>query len=341
MIVVFPVLVSQAVAPTVIPGMCKAVEKYIAMNERERLINTAKTYNFKLSMKGKNFAIQESDNILSYEESLLLEQGPGEPGNKNSVETDDDVLAKQREAERENEKRERLEKEQRVKYADVKMDDRQAIALEPTYVEIDRYEGGTRVGKELLGIKALPLRVKSNINLGQLMKNEMNIKGYIYPSLIRIGREVIKLAFRLFSKVGNDTLQGDPRKDIIFERSGYKGKGILVLSKAEDIEDNFFNKIADIKKLFKLGWGNIIIADDVAKTAYFCMQQFKGVCNMLPYATIYKNLGQYDVYKDMDDLQRQSSSIFKVGKKHISKIVTDSLVIKKYLKYISEDVDDE
>jgi hypothetical protein len=161
--------------------------------------------------------------------------------------------------------------------------------------------------------------------------------------MVALGRKITAYFYRLFDKwtkryriLGGLTPSGDPRRDIIFGRTGLKGGGFIVLSKTDDIDETFLSNISRINRLFKMGWGNIIIADDINRQVYFCMQQYKGVCNAISYSMMYQNFGMTKVYDDLEDAKRKNSSLFKI-KRPFSKVVSEWITEYRYLKYISED----
>jgi hypothetical protein len=160
-------------------------------------------------------------------------------------------------------------------------------------------------------------------------------------AMVGFGRKITRIVWRFLDrwsgnlKLGGITPSGDPRRDIIMARTGHGGEGFIVLSKTEDIDEIFLTNIKRINRLFKMGWGNIIITDDINRMAYFCMKKFRGVCTAISYSMIYANFGQLQVYNDLEDAKRKTSSIFKI-RKQFSKIVAEWVVDQKQSKYLSE-----
>jgi len=245
------------------------------------------------------------------------------------------------EKQKEREKQEKLDKAKRAK-ADVKMGDNKAMSIEPTYmtVEVTDREGFTK--KQFIGIKVVPFRVKSDEKLSRLILHDTQLKT-LNAAMVAFGRSIIRRVYSLFDRwtrsarpLGGLTPSGDPRRDIIFGRTGLKGGGFIVLSKNEDIDETFLSNISRMNRLFKMGWGNIIVADDINRQAYFCMQQFKGVCNAISYSVMYQNFGMAKVYDDLEDAKRKNSSLFKI-RRPFSKVVSEWITDYRYIKYISED----
>ena len=110
------------------------------------------------------------------------------------------------------------------------------------------------------------------------------------------------------------------------------GKSFIVLSKQEDVDETFLDNIQKINRLFKMGWSNFVIADDIGRQAFFCMTKFRGMCTAVPYAMMYQYLGQSKAYESMEDAKKANSSIFKVGKS-FSRVIGEWRTLNKLDKY--------
>ena len=88
-----------------------------------------------------------------------------------------------------------------------------------------------------------------------------------------------------------------------------------------------------MKKLQSLGWGSIIVLDDVNKRATFCMKEFNGLCSTLQYSFIYTALGKdyTKVYDDLEDVRRASSPFFKMNSR-ATNLYAECLCIAKKMK---------
>ena len=248
-------------------------------------------------------------------------------------------------SEREKEKHEtdaedkRREIEAKKADVDVKIQDNKALSIEPSFIEIDSYDKYGNPQKSSLGIKVIAFRVKSDVKLSRLILHDVKLK-YFNAKIVALGRNILRRVWKFVDKwsgmVGDLTPSGDVRRDIIMGRTGHKGEGFVVLSKTEDIDDDFLNDVSKINRLFKLGWGNIVIVDNVNRIAYFCMKKFKGVCTAMSFAMIYQNFGALKVYQDLEDAKRQSSSIFKI-RKPLSKVLAEWITDYRQEKYFRED----
>lgn len=241
----------------------------------------------------------------------------------------------------EDRKKEELKAKAKKAQVSINMKDNRAISIEPTYMTVNTEdEFGNPVNK-FIGIKVVPLRVKSDEKLSRLIMHDIQLKNF-NAILISLGRRVMKWTYRFLDKwsrkfrLGGLTPSGDPRRDMLMGRTGHKGEGFILLSKTEDIDEIFLSDASKINRLFSLGWGNIVIVDDINRMAYFCMKSFKGVCTGISYAMIYQNFGQLQVYSSLEDAKRQNSSLFKI-RKRTSQVFAEWTTEYRRGKYISED----
>jgi len=247
------------------------------------------------------------------------------------------------------EKAEEKEKLARSAKAEVRVQDMKSISLEPTYMEITvtRKDGST--GRDFLGVKVVPIRVKSDVKLSHLLLYDTKVNALFAVSLA-LGRKIMRKFWSFFDKwthrlrIGGLTASGDPRRDIIMGRTGMgdKSRTFIVLSKQEDVDEFFIDNIQKINRLYKMGWDNFVIADDIARVAWFCTKEFKGMCSSVPYAMMYQYLGQSKAYETMEDAKKANSSIFKISKR-FSRIIGEcktELLLYKYSQ-LSEGNHDE
>lgn len=250
--------------------------------------------------------------------------------------------ARKEKREEEKRKEELLKQKETKATAKVTTSDYKTISLEPSYITVETTLRSGAVKREFVGIKVIPYRVKSSEKLSRLIMHDTQLSK-ISASMISLGRSVMRGVYSLLDrwsgrlKLGGASMTGDPRRDIIMARTGKEGLGIIVLDKNEDIDERFINNMSKINRLFKMGWGNIIVADDISRNAYFCMRKFSGVCQVINYSMMYQNLGQLKVYESIEDARRQNSSLFKVSTR-ASKVFSEFKVEDKLLKYcIHED----
>ena len=355
MIIVFPMIVSRAVSENAIPGIAKMLENYIIVNYQDMIINNTDIKKQseifgKISYSKGNLFIKESEDFLEAappgSTSGTKDKGkstkPRSSTKDDSEVTQSDInkekLRQLQQKEIDNEK-EKLDKKLAKKATiNVKADDIKSITLDPTYINVERNDKYGNSSSSFIGIKVIPIRVKSDVKLSHLLLYDIQLK-FLNAKLIGIGRLILRKTYGLFDKWtkrfgGGTTPSGDPRRDILMGRTGM-GKGsrtFIVLSKQEDVDEMFLDNIKKINRLFKMGWGDFIIADDIGRSAYFCMKKFKGMCNVIPYSMMYQYLGQSKAYETMEDAKKASSSIFKVGKR-FSKVLGEWRTINKLYKY--------
>lgn len=364
MVIVFPMLVSQSVSENVIPGITKTIEGYLIVNNMSDIMDSPEikgTGLFKgFRKKGKSWVAKEGVNLLEITDEKR-DEIIGTGGTKEQRKDEEDRLRQQkldqekRERERKKDEREeRKEKSREEEYqrkkkeeelrqketkatAKITTSDYKSISLEPSYITVETTLKSGAVKRELVGVKVIPYRVHSSEKLSRLIMHDIQLKN-LNAMMISFGRKVMRWFYTLLDKwtgrlkMGGITMSGDPRRDVIMSRTGKKGLGIIVLDKNEDIDERFLQNISKINRLFKMGWGNIIVADDVSRNAYFCMRKFGGTCQVLNYSMMYQNLGQLKVYDSLEDARRQNSSLFKISKR-ASKVFSEWKIEDKLLKY--------
>jgi hypothetical protein len=190
-------------------------------------------------------------------------------------------------------------------------------------VETDKF------GSQLIGIKVVPYRVKSDAKLSHLIMHDTKIKG-ISALTIPLGRKIIGIMLRLTHK---GPVTGDPKRDIIYRTTSHRAETFVVLEKNHDVDEYFLNNTGKINRLFKLGWGNFIIADDVLQIAHFCMRAQKGICQGMSYRMMYKTLGQSGIYEDLEDVRKQNASLFKMKRVRFTKLLGESKAEDKLINY--------
>lgn len=372
MVIVFPMLVSQSVSENVIPGIAKTVESYLIVNHMSDIMDSPEIKKSGL-MKGfrskgkKGWIAKEGVDISEASKDDYFPRGSGTKGKAQidpagaKRQTSQGVIVAKKERDRKKEEREqkaekrkeeeyqRKKKEEELKQKEtsatskITASDYKSISLEPSYITVETTLRSGAVERKFVGIKVVPYRVNSSEKLSRLIIHDTQLKS-LNAMMISFGRKILRGIYTLLDKwsgklkVGGITVSGDPRRDVIMARSmsgktGKKGLGIVVLNRNEDIDERFLQNIPKVNRLFTMGWGNIIVADDVSKNAYFCMRSFGGVCQVVNYGMMYQNLGQLKVYDSLEDAKRQNSSLFKVSaraSKVFSEWITESRLIKYY-----------
>ena len=215
--------------------------------------------------------------------------------------------------------------------------DMKSIMLEPTWMKIDRVTKYGQKFTSVLGVKAVSVPIRSDATLAQLLTFDKNV-GRLMHLILKLGRKMSGLLYRIYSRTiekmidpDPKAISGDPYKDIVLKRTIISETNVddvfLVLNQA-DFADDFALDAKGIRKLMSLGWQSFCIADDVNRRLTFCMSEFRGMCNTLPYTMIYQSLDQAKVFEDLEDLRRSSTSLFRT-KIPMKKVIGESLAQQK------------
>lgn len=358
MIVVYPMVVSNSISENTLPAISKMIENYIIVfmqNDFMSAINGKYGgHKPKLSYKIKQGKIVgESINLVEAKEDLPKDTGilagtkrakQKYKDIKNKFKKDDELeklKGKSPEEVKKNidiskEKRERQkwkaekkkskeDKKSKAAKVSVRASDR-TISLEPSWVEVHTDDMGT----QFVGVKVVPYRVNSDVKLSHLLMHDMKLRDLDVLTL-SLGRKLLGKILRI-SRPGG-TVTGDPKRDIIYRTTGQQGETFVALEKNNDIDEYFLQNTNRINRLFKLGWGNFVIADDALQIAHFCMRANKGICQSMNYRMMYKTLGQSGVYEDLEDARKQNSSLFKMKKTRFSKLLGESKTEEKLFIY--------
>jgi len=354
MIYLYPVLVSNSISKNIIPGICKMIENYIKGNKLVRYESL------------DNIADVLYNNILQEQSRVYDTMGGGtkdKSKSKSSISNVDDNDEVRRTTSIEIDPRtgERTRATTTISTTkrptppppkSIRLDktDLRTLSLEPTWMKVDSFNKDGVETSTLIGVKAVPYIVKSDRSLGQMLAYDKQL-GKLGRLVISAGRRtnatLRRLWLGIWKKVtfgfGGHTSSttGDPRIDILlrgYMASGKEFSDIFVLVNQADLSDDFADRSGGIRNLFKLGWRSLIIADDVNKRAAFCMTELHGLCTMIPYNMLYNSLRQNEVYDNLEDAKRAASSIFKMRKMPITKVVSESRMNYKLDEYKSKNL---
>jgi hypothetical protein len=320
MVIIYPALTSSTVSGHVLPGICKALEKFIIVYRMDSIIEQGKTLGLNLDIlkKGGEAAkIVHKSAMGSYREQEESEE-------------------EQKDQEEQNDQENRGQKGKEFGVMVPKLD--QTVSVEPTWMLVT-----TKTGTQVLGIKVIAFPVKSDKKLAELILDD-RIR-YGLDSLVkRVGRGAVRASLNIIRRWGGKlklmptiSVTGDPAKDVLLATSSH-GEDIFVILNYMDIPgDEFFRSAQGVKKLFSLGWGSFAIVDDVNKRATFCMKEFKGLCSSVSLANIYASIGkeQHQVYKDAEEVKASSSPFFHMSTS-IKRLASESIANEKLEKYLVE-----
>ncbi len=336
MILVYPMLTSDSVNPTLLPGIIKAIEKYIIIHNTDDVLkhfnsvlsdvikagttgatiaaaSIATAYIGKKMAGGSTLRIKKKGKKLTTE---WVHQEQRLPANMTSKLQQ--IKGKAQSAAPDVEKGFQKgidtlkDPKNKPGVTGFEMPRYDAVSLEPTWVQVQ-----TNQGARLIGVKVVPFKVKSTTGMVGLMMDDTQLKKMSYLSN-KMGRMAMRVVFRAMRGLKvpgfkDKVITGNPKTDIVWATSQY-GKNTFVCFSHLDIEqDEFFSSPTVVQRLHKLGWASIIVTDDVNKEATFCMKQFGGVCSKIPYNFIFASLGKEhsQVYKDLEDASRSAGPFFR------------------------------
>ena len=215
------------------------------------------------------------------------------------------------------------------------------ISVEPTWLKVD-----TPKGTRLLGIKVVPYIIKHDTSLLRLLKNDRyrsDISTNVQHQSRRMIRFMYKMANVFWSKtVGllaftdlvspslySSTLNDNWKHSVVLGKTNFKDNLCILLNR-NDLNDDFLGTPKEIKKLFSLYWPSLIFADEVNKTASFCMTEYSGMCSMVNYTFLYSNVSRHakDAYETMEDVRRSSGPLFKISRR-FTKMIPNKLANEK------------
>jgi hypothetical protein len=366
MIIVFPLLTDESINANILPGICKALEKFIILYELDEVVRS--TGLKILSIGGQLISTARSASTLlaktKMESTEILEEGSkpikGPPLKGETVADRDkryeDELEKWANSINQAKEKRDAEKYQTDKIrgsvdnvfntmknikdlatVHIDMPHDQNLSLEPSYITVN-----TNTGTKVIGIKVIPFPVKStknNKSLAELLTDESSLN-FFNSLLLKISRKAIRSFWALcrglrIPFLADRVLSGDPEKDILWASTYHKRYVFCLLNFSDMTDSNFFRNAGGIHKLHSLGWNSFVAADDINKRAIFCMKQFHGLCSTIPYQMIYSSIGkdQSKVYDTLEDVIEKGEDAEESDE---SKSSSSSPLIP-YAKYLKEE----
>jgi len=315
MILVYPMLTSGSVSPNVLPGIIKAVEKYILIYNTDEVLRTA----------GATAAGQ----IISTGATMVGTVAGGKVGGTiggaiaGALSDSEDMSGGNPVLEAPGMKSKKAGSSGGpvnitfkgssggggVKPSlDIPRGD--AISLEPTWLQVTT----KKKGLQLLGVKVVPFRVKSTEAITKLITNDKQLRALDYLT-VRYGRGITRVLQRILRKIpfmGDKPVTGDVKKDILLGKTQYNNNMFLCMSQMDLESEEVFNSPAGIQRLHRLGWASFIIVDDVNRRTTFCMKEFGGVCSVVPFTFMFTSFGKdyNQAYEDLEDIKKASGPFF-------------------------------
>ena len=353
MILVYPMLTSQNISPNVLPGIIKAVEKYILIYNTDDLLRSAGATSAGqiIATGGEKLGTMAGTAVGGEIGGKLGGRIGGEIGgaitsSKDNTSVDGDPLSEAKPAP--GKKAKAGGKSINITFKtsgggggtkpqlDLPRGD--AISLEPTWLQVTT----KKKGLQILGVKVVPFRIKSSESVTSLIADDKKLKGLDMLSA-RYGRGLTRMLHRVMQHIpflGGKPISGDPKKDILLGKTQYKSNMFMCLSQMDLENEDVFNLPGGIQKLHKLGWASFIIVDDVNRRTTFCMKEFGGVCSVIPFNFMYTSVGKdyNQAYEDLEDIKKASGPFFNRKNTNRKKMFTESSMtnVNKYLELIQK-----
>jgi len=389
MIVIYPMIVSKSVNPNVLPGVCKALEKYLIVNKMDKIVD-----NVNKQAGSKKEVIKLAKGKLTMESVEEIQEdrpkgstvgkkgttatgtrgqssvGAGLPGTSSGQRAGGRTVSAQADAEggkggmawsaggaggtghgglaiavapTPEKPKERPPEARATARFDTKIDSR-AITVEPTTISIDTVKGTL-----YLGIKVVPYIVNNDTSLIRLLMNDRyrskasaNVQWQtrrILKMMWGFANRFWKYTVGLFHQTGlvgqelyTGTLTGDWKKDVIIGTTKFD-KNLFILVNQTDLKSDFLYDASKVKRLFKLMWPSLMVADEVNQRMHFCMDEYKGMCSVVNYGYLYAlSRETVQAYEKITDVQRSAASVFRM-KGRLTNMIRDDIAYDKYLKY--------
>lgn len=321
MIITYPMITSQSISPNILPGLVKAVEKYILVYNTDKILKAAsvKATAIRTGASVAGSVTRTSRGPLRLKGSkITMEQGPGHK-NVPSEETKTSTTFQPRTG-----PSPRLEIP------------KEGVSLEPTWIHVT-----TEVkGMQIIGVKVIPFKVQSTESLLNILMSDKQVK-YLDYLTTKYGRVAMRSFFRFIRamripRIKDLALTGDPKFDLLWGGTRYGSDMFICLSQLDmDDSEDVFGSPYFVRRIQKLGWASIMIADDVNKKVTFCMKEFGGVCSVVPYGFVYSSLGRdhSKVFEDLEDVKRSASPFFRMTARR-RKVFGETIAYNQMTKYL-------
>jgi len=318
MIITYPMITSQSVSPNILPGLVKAVEKYILVYNTDKILKAAsiKATAIRTGASVTGTITRTSRGPLRLKGSkLTMEQK--DPGKDKDVKATTTFQPKTGPSPR-------LEIP------------KESVSLEPTWIHVT-----TEVkGMQIIGVKVIPFRVTSADNLLNILMSDKQVK-YLDYLTTKYSRVAMRSFFRFIRalripRIKDLALTGDPKFDLLWGGTRYGSDMFICLSQLDmDNSEDIFGSPYFVRRIQKLGWTSLMIADDVNKKVTFCMKEFGGVCSVVPYGFVYSSLGRdhSKVFEDLEDVKRSASPFFRMTARR-RRVFGETIAYNQMTKYL-------
>ena len=322
MIITYPMITSQSISPNILPGLVKAVEKYILVYNTDKILKAAsvRATAIRTGASVAGTVTRTTRGPLRLKGSkITMEQGgttkPPTPSEEKKTTTTFQP---------------RTGPSPRLEIP------KEGVSLEPTWIHVT-----TEVkGMQIIGVKVIPFKVQSTESLLNILMSDKQVK-YLDYLTTKYGRVAMRTFFRFIRamripRIKDLALTGDPKFDLLWGGTRYGSDMFICLSQLDmDDSEDIFGSPYFVRRIQKLGWTSLMIADDVNKKVTFCMKEFGGICSVVPYGFVYSSLGRdhAKVFEDLEDVKRSASPFFRMTARR-RKIFGETIAYNQMTKYL-------
>jgi len=315
-------ITSQSISPNILPGLVKAVEKYILVYNTDKILKAASV---------KATAIRTGSAVAG----SVVRKGPLRlKGSRITMESNGGT--KKTSGKPDEEVKTTVTYQPRSGPSPRLEIPKEGVSLEPTWIHVT-----TEVkGMQIIGVKVIPFKVKSTENLLNIIMSDKQVK-YLDYMTTKYGRVAMRSFFRFIRalripRIKDLALTGDPKFDLLWGGTRYGNDMFICLSQLDmDNSEDMFGSPYFVRRIQKLGWTSIMIADDVNKKVTFCMKEFGGVCSVVPYGFVYSSLGKdhSKVFEDLEDVKRSASPFFRMSARR-RRVFGETMAHNKLVSYL-------
>jgi hypothetical protein len=312
-------ITSQSVSPNILPGLVKAVEKYILVYNTDKILKAAsvKATAMRTGSAVTGTVSTATRRPLRLKGSKITMEAEKPKGPETEEKTTTTIQP-------------RTGPSPRLEIP------KEGVSLEPTWIHVT-----TEVkGMQIIGVKVIPFRVKSTENLLNILMSDKQVK-YLDYLTTKYSRVAMRSFFRFIRavrlpRIKDLALTGDPKFDLLWGGTRYGSDMFICLSQLDmDNSEDIFGSPYFVRRIQKLGWSSLMIADDVNKKVTFCMKEFGGVCSVVPYGFVYSSLGRdhSKVFEDLEDVKRSASPFFRMTARR-RRVFGETIAYNQMTKYL-------
>ncbi len=310
MIYTVPMLLSKSIDRHIIPGICKAYERFfIVFRMNDIMAEVTRSYS------GNQNLIDSHNTAKKRNENYISEIGSAPPGsrkgNKPSVNnpTPDEVSIDARSL-------------------------NEYMSIEPTWITVTvTMPNNGATFPVLVGVKVLPVLLKDEeYAFEKLIDDRYAGKiDSLFKKLYRsIMRSMLNIVYAVWPipvfgphRSADSPARGSVKDDLFFNKSGYyMSRRIIACLDYNEVPDDFFRDAGKINRLYKLYWNALFLYDNVNRNLYFAPPEYRGQVSILPYSYLNTLTKQQSSAYDIEEQKKlKSSPLFNMRKIPASKLM--------------------